>query len=694
MYHKTMLLCFGWLVAGAVTLLAQDVPPAESEPPFESFPGLEDPFGMPGSGFMGPQVEFSGFFQVQEGSRDGKLSVRAEINPGWHVYSITQPGGGPRPTTISVEPNPDCELRGEFQSDRDPYVTTDAAFPGVRIEEYSDQVTWSAPIRLAEGVDPTSLQISVRINGQVCETGGSCTLINNEPVTATFAGYAQAKSATGTYNPPGGHVTLAGHLEPQVAAPGDTVKLVLTANLQPSWHVYRLEEKDPNKVSKPTLITLRKVAGWEYDSPEASVEPTAEESGLEEEPVLYYHEDTVTWTISISVPDDAKPGDYPIAGGIAFQACTANACDQPSAANFEAAVTVGTQATPGRVPLAFAAAKYADMAEEAESLASQKSASPQQYEKSELDSMPLFYVLGIAFLAGLILNVMPCVLPVIGLKIMSFVHQAGGSRGEILALNLWFSLGLMSVFWILGAAAAFAGHTWGEHFSDMRFLIAMIGIVFAFGLSFLGVWEIPIPGFVGSGTLQGTAAKEGAIGAFSKGVLSTILATPCAGPLIGPAVGWAIKQPEWLTFAAFTCIGLGMAAPYLLVGAMPRLVNLLPKPGAWMEIFKQVMGFVLMGTVVFLFLSVPADYVVPTLILLLGIAVACWLLGITPGGSALSLKAMSWSAAAGMIVMSALLGFVALSPGEGINWQPFTRVALDQHLAEGNTVMVDFTANW
>ncbi len=135
----------------------------------------------------------------------------------------------------------------------------------------------------------------------------------------------------------------------------------------------------------------------------------------------------------------------------------------------------------------------------------------------------------------------------------------------------------------------------------------MIGIVFAFGLSFLGVWEIPIPGFVGSSTVQGAAEREGAIGAFSKGVLSTVLATPCAGPLLVPAVSWAIAQPAWLTFLAFTCIGLGMATPYLLIGAFPQLISFLPKPGQWMDTFKQLMGFLLLGTVVFLFCLVGTE---------------------------------------------------------------------------------------
>jgi thiol:disulfide interchange protein len=228
----------------------------------------------------------------------------------------------------------------------------------------------------------------------------------------------------------------------------------------------------------------------------------------------------------------------------------------------------------------------------------------------------------------------------------------------------------------------------------MRFLVTMIGIVFAFGLSFLGVWEIPIPGFVGSGKVQAAATREGAVGAFSKGVLSTILATPCAGPLLVPAVSWATAQPAGLTFMTFTSIGLGMAAPYLLVGIAPGLIAFLPKPGAWMDTFKQAMGFLLMATVVFLFMSVPGDYTVPTLTLLLGIAIACWLIGRLPASAAWGATVQGWLTSLLVVAAAAVIGFVFLLPTSKIAWQPFSRITLEQHLEEGATVMVDFTADW
>ena len=132
-----------------------------------------------------------------------------------------------------------------------------------------------------------------------------------------------------------------------------------------------------------------------------------------------------------------------------------------------------------------------------------------------------------AFLGGLILNVMPCVLPVIAIKVLSFVQQAGEDRGRIFLLNATYSLGVISVFMLLATLAAFFGTSWGGQFQSIEFLVAMSALVFVMGLSLLGVFEIPIPGFVGS---SAGGHQEGLGGAFMTGIFATILATPCSGP--------------------------------------------------------------------------------------------------------------------------------------------------------------------
>lgn len=280
-------------------------------------------------------------------------------------------------------------------------------------------------------------------------------------------------------------------------------------------------------------------------------------------------------------------------------------------------------------------------------------------EKAEFASYSLPVILGLAFVAGLILNVMPCVLPVIGLKIMSFVQQGGESRFRVFALNMWFSIGLMAVFWTLAAVAIGVGLGWGDQFSSATFSIVLIAVVFAFALSFLGVWEVPIPGFAGGNTASKLAEKEGYGGAFTKGILATVLATPCTGPFLGPALGWAVAQPTAITLLAFSAVGLGMASPYLLIGAFPKLISFLPRPGAWMDTFKQVMGFVLLGTGVWIFSFLNDGYFVPTYWLLLALAVACWLIGLVPLTAELPQKLRAWAAGTAIVAVVAVLAFWA-----------------------------------
>ena len=225
---------------------------------------------------------------------------------------------------------------------------------------------------------------------------------------------------------------------------------------------------------------------------------------------------------------------------------------------------------------------------------------------------------------------MPCVLPVIAIKVMSFVQQAGESRGRILALNAVYSVGVVAVFLVLATLAvgiSAGGDTlgWGGLFQKAEFNLTMACVMFAMGLALLGVFEITIPGVIGSAA--GGAHREGLGGAFLTGVFATLLATPCTGPFMGPALAWSVKQPPATTFLIWGMMGLGMAFPYLVFGFFPQAIELLPKPGNWMVRFKQFAGFALMGTVIFFASFLSTKFVIPLLLMMYGIAVGLWMIG-------------------------------------------------------------------
>ncbi len=312
------------------------------------------------------------------------------------------------------------------------------------------------------------------------------------------------------------------------------------------------------------------------------------------------------------------------------------------------------------------------------------------------------------FVGGLILNIMPCVLPVIGLKILSFVEQSGHNRRKAFMLNVWYSFGLLAVWFMFASLAVGPQHLgWGELFGRAWFTITLTAVVFVMALSFMGVWEVPLPTFLGSGKASELASHEGAVGAFFKGVLTTFLATPCSAPIFGPALVWATAQPAWLTYAVFLSAGIGMASPYLLIGAFPELLRFLPKPGGWMETFKIFMGFVLMGTVVYLLAVLKPEYVVPTVGLLFGLSFLCWLIGrISPVADVMA-KLRTWSVGAAVACVIWIVMFPGLSLGRF--HLPGLATVMAERLAPPGTatvkgpasavvgyktVLVDFTADW
>jgi thiol:disulfide interchange protein DsbD len=218
-------------------------------------------------------------------------------------------------------------------------------------------------------------------------------------------------------------------------------------------------------------------------------------------------------------------------------------------------------------------------------------------------TMPFYAYFALAILGGFILNFMPCVLPVIAIKIISLMEQVNDDPGRVRLQGLTFAAGILSSFLVLGGvvlAARAAGQTvgWGFQMQYPPFVIAMATIIMIFSLSLFGLFYVPVS--PGQAQIDKLASKEGLTGTFFKGVLATVLSTPCTAPALGPAVGFAFSQPPIVILGIFEAVGFGMALPYLLLTINPAWLRFIPKPGVWMEKFKESMGFVLLATVVWL----------------------------------------------------------------------------------------------
>lgn len=320
-------------------------------------------------------------------------------------------------------------------------------------------------------------------------------------------------------------------------------------------------------------------------------------------------------------------------------------------------------------------------------------------------------LLALAFAGGLILNLMPCVFPVLGIKIMGFVGQAGSSRAKVVGHGLVFTGGVLLSFWILAAVLLIlrsGGEElgWGFQLQSPGFVLALSLLLFAFGLNMSGLFEV---GQSAVGVGSNLTGKGGFAGSFFSGVLATVVATPCAAPFLAPALGAALALPPFSSFVIFTVIAVGLSLPYLTLSAFPSLIEKLPRPGPWMETFKQLMSFLLYATVAFLLwvlagqmsedLGYPPFAFLKVLFSLVLLSLALWVYGKWAAFSRPRAVRLTGSASAVLLVAVALwTGFSGTQPvQEGassltwVKWEPGKAASLSR---EGKIVYVDFTARW
>jgi thiol:disulfide interchange protein DsbD len=320
--------------------------------------------------------------------------------------------------------------------------------------------------------------------------------------------------------------------------------------------------------------------------------------------------------------------------------------------------------------------------------------------------LPLMRTFALALLGGLLLNLMPCVFPVLFLKGLSLVNSGNEDRHKLRAHGLVYAGGILVSFWVLvgvllGLRAAGASLGWGFQFQSPVFLALMAGLLFFLGLSLAGQFEI---GLTLTSAGGGLAAKQGYTGSFFTGVLAVVVATPCTAPFMGAAIGYALSQPAGVTFAVFTALALGLAAPYVALTLQPAWTRLLPKPGAWMEVLRQAISVPIFATVIWLMWVLAQAYgagtVAAVLLSFLVLAIAGWFLGRWP--------AKRWASMAGavLVLAAAALAFssqrfatqpaTAAAGGNAAiaEWHPWSQETVDRLIAAGRPVFVDFTASW
>jgi len=324
--------------------------------------------------------------------------------------------------------------------------------------------------------------------------------------------------------------------------------------------------------------------------------------------------------------------------------------------------------------------------------------------------------IGAAFLGGLVLNAMPCVLPVLTLKAFTALEHAHGDKRHQKLHGIAYSAGTISAFclfaiFVVGLRSSGKSLGWGLQFQHPPFVATLTALVFAFGLNALGVFEIAF-------SARGPSAPHNVWGSVANGWFAALMATPCSAPFLGTAAALALaaETPAWQTFVIFITIGAGLAFPFTLLALVPGFARLLPRPGAWMETFKHLMGFSLLATALWLFSVLQKQVTTESsswfLAFLLLLAMSFWALERFGGLTASTARRIG--VRVGAVVLLTVAGTRLISferrhdvamvangtstdpvvKNNAINWVPFSVQRLQKERQEGRAIFLDFTADW
>ncbi len=575
--------------------------------------------------------------------------VRLQMDPGWHTY-WKNPGDSGGPTKIEWQLPPGITA-GEIQWPVPEKLTLEELTTYI----FHDAVILLVPLTLAADLKPGPLEIKAKVSWLECEK--LCV-----PGNASFSAPLQIAADTKAS-------AEAGLLE---TARGKLPKSANDFSLHGEW------EKPATGDSRPLILE------WSTTTPvsEPDFFPDAYDA-FEVQSTTALVSDSAD-KVRLRKVVKKLEGDWPtVISGVLIQKSGGE-----------------RQSFTATLPIA------GSLGGKTNSAASLQAASETPGTRS------LWQMLLYAFIGGLILNIMPCVLPVIALKILGFVNQAKASPRHVRKLGLLYAAGVLVSFLVLAALVIgikAAGHRagWGIQFSNPYFIVSLTVLVTLIALNLFGVFEVVLGGRAMSVAGE-AAARGGASGAFFNGVLATVLATPCTAPFLGASLGFAFAQPAPIVVAIFLTIGAGLATPYVLLSWQPAWLKFLPKPGVWMERFKVGMGFPMLLTAVWLLSLAEPFYGGRTMwlaVFLVFVALAAWVFGFSssvrgPVAALIILGAGYFLVLEGQLrwrepvkAGTATRKFIATVP-KGYDWEPWSNEAVAKARASGHPVLVDFTANW
>jgi thiol:disulfide interchange protein len=490
---------------------------------------------------------------------------------------------------------------------------------------------------------------------------------------------------------------------------GQDAVVAVVMTIKPRFHAQSHTPRDPNLIALMVNVEAS-------DAAKAGevVYPPGKDEEYAALGVLNVYTGKVVFYVPLKVSDSAKPGPLELKGSVYYQICDDNTCFGPEESpwSIETKVVAKGEAVEPNEPELFKSYKPASTPATGRSTtaptnqgASKNSGPPPVALDQETPRWNLFYALGIAFFAGILFNVVPCVLPMLPIKVLGFAEIAGNHRGRTVTLASVFGLGIVSVFAVLALLILVLKKiTWGSQFSNPFFAWGMVIVLLAMSLWLFGFFTFNLP----SGAYAFAPRHDTYFGNFLWGILTAIFSTPCTGPLFPPILLWARGQSTLVGVPALMMVGVGMAFPYVLLSAFPQAARRFPRVGPWSELFKQMLGFMLLGFTVFFATGRLTDSamlwwsVVPVAVLA-GAYLMARTVQLSREARAVGISSVL---AVGMVTATVLIacrfsgvfdqrpaGVTGAASG-AIAWVPYSDAALAAARQQGKIVLVKFTANW
>ncbi|MFH0980002.1 MAG: protein-disulfide reductase DsbD domain-containing protein [Planctomycetota bacterium] len=653
------------------------------------------------------------------------VAIQFELQDGWHIY-WKNPGDAGTPPRVEWKLPPGFEV-GELRfpvpkRHRDPGNLLTNVFEGEPILlqtltapkdlKPGDQITLAADLQWlsckeARVPERESVSVTLPVGGLTTDLDPTHDAILQRgrralPIAAEASKY----------------VKVAPSVAVQTVKPGQAFEVVLEVAIAKGNHLQ--SNQPPQAAFIPTHVFLERDPGLDlgkivYPPPEERIHP---QLGKVSE-----YRGKVQIRIPVQVREDAEGARVRMAGVVTTQACSdkSGTCYPPEniAWGLEvpldrsgvAALSPESQVPGSESPQTPAGGIQTEVPAQAEAELDEASTDDDQLQRFLARRRLPGLLLG-CFLYGLFINATPCVLPLLSIKVLGFVQQAHESRRRTLMLGLAFGAGVVLFFVALGFLAA-AGKNLLQY---PAVVIGLSAVVLALALSMLGVYTLQVP--TAATKLEGSLQQEGVLASFGKGALAPVLGFACTGPLLAGAFGWATQQPPRTAVFAFLVTGLGMASPYMLLGANPNWLSFLPRPGPWMVTFERIMGFLLLAMVIWLLnplvTQIGAAGLQWTLGFLVVAAMGCWLLGKIDINMSAARRWWYRGGAITLVIGAGLLTYGWIYPldearaeqqalrstahtsgdewASGIPWQEWSPEAVEAAVRSGKTAFVDFTA--